>query len=146
MHLEMSVSKILTQGGLWYFYQKFVEMTSKMIYIVALSLKCPRKIHLNTQWGVGGASNSASCRNCSTAPFVLPKCGSNCPPFPSPLLTDLDQNLIAWELKTPQNTQLFLNESRSTVSSLDLFSKINFSPKKFEKFRFPSEIKWDRFL
>ena len=28
-------------------------MTSNMIYIVALGvgLKCPRKIHLNTQWG-----------------------------------------------------------------------------------------------
>ena len=31
-------------------------MTSNMIYIVALGvgLKCPRKIHLNTQCGVGG--------------------------------------------------------------------------------------------
>ena len=32
-------------------YQNFIEMTSNMIYIVALDvgLKCPRKIHLNTQ-------------------------------------------------------------------------------------------------
>ena len=32
-------------------YQKCIEMTSNMIYIVALGvgLKCPRKIHLNTQ-------------------------------------------------------------------------------------------------
>jgi hypothetical protein len=31
-------------------------MTSNMIYIVALGVgfKCPRKIHLNTQWGGGG--------------------------------------------------------------------------------------------
>ena len=34
-------------------YQNLIEMTSNMIYIVALGvgLKCPRKIHLNTQWG-----------------------------------------------------------------------------------------------
>ena len=33
-------------------YQNFTEMTSNMIYIVAfgVGLKCPRKIHLNTQW------------------------------------------------------------------------------------------------
>ena len=33
-------------------YQNFIEMTSNMIYIVAFGggLKCPRKIHLNTQW------------------------------------------------------------------------------------------------
>ena len=32
-------------------YQNFMEMTSNMIYIVAfgVGLKCPRKIHLNTQ-------------------------------------------------------------------------------------------------
>ena len=32
-------------------YQHFTEMTSNMIYIVAFGggLKCPRKIHLNTQ-------------------------------------------------------------------------------------------------
>ena len=32
-------------------YQKFIELTSNMIYIVALGggFKCPRKIHLNTQ-------------------------------------------------------------------------------------------------
>ena len=32
-------------------YQKFVEMTANIIYIVALgvSFKCLRKIHLNTQ-------------------------------------------------------------------------------------------------
>ena len=36
-------------------YQNFIEMTSKMIYIVAfgVGLKCPPKIHLNTQWGWG---------------------------------------------------------------------------------------------
>ena len=34
-------------------YQNFIEMTSNMIYIVAFGggLKCPRKIHLNTQGG-----------------------------------------------------------------------------------------------
>ena len=32
-------------------YQNLIEMTSNMIYIVALGVgfKCPRKIHLNTQ-------------------------------------------------------------------------------------------------
>ena len=36
-------------------YQNFIEMTSNMIYIVALGVgfKCPRKVHLNTQWGEG---------------------------------------------------------------------------------------------
>ena len=34
-------------------YQHFIEMTSNMTYTVALGvgLKCPRKIHFNTQWG-----------------------------------------------------------------------------------------------
>ena len=38
-------------------YQKFTEMNSNMIYIVAfgVGLKYPRKIHLNTQWP-GGAT------------------------------------------------------------------------------------------
>ena len=37
-------------------YQNFTEMTSNMIYIVAfcVGLKCPRKIHLNTQCSGGG--------------------------------------------------------------------------------------------
>ena len=54
MHLEISVSKILTQGR--QNYQIFIEMTSNMIYILALGVgfKCPRKIHLNTQWGGKG--------------------------------------------------------------------------------------------
>ena len=32
-------------------YQNFIEMTSNMIHIVALGvgLKCPHKMHLNTQ-------------------------------------------------------------------------------------------------
>ena len=36
-------------------YQNFIEMTSNMIYIVAfgVGVKCPRKIHLNTQWEGG---------------------------------------------------------------------------------------------
>ena len=39
-------------------YQKLIEITSNVIYIVALGvgLKCPLKIHLNTQWG-GASSN-----------------------------------------------------------------------------------------
>ena len=36
-------------------YSNLIEMTSNMIYIVALGdgFKCPRKIRLNTQWGEG---------------------------------------------------------------------------------------------
>ena len=36
-------------------YQNFIEITSNMIHIVALGcgFKCPRKIHLNIQWGGG---------------------------------------------------------------------------------------------
>ena len=50
----MSVSKILAHRHLWYFkttYQDFIEMTSNMIYSVALAagLKCPHKLHLNSQ-------------------------------------------------------------------------------------------------
>ena len=53
MRLEMSVSKILAM--VLQKYQNVIEMTSNMICIVALGvgLKCPRKIHLNTQWGGG---------------------------------------------------------------------------------------------
>ena len=38
-------------------YQNFTAITSNIIYIVAfgIGLKCPCKIHLNTQWG--GAEN-----------------------------------------------------------------------------------------
>ena len=37
-------------------YQNLIEMTSNIIDIIAFGVgfKCPRKIHLNTQWG-GGA-------------------------------------------------------------------------------------------
>ena len=48
MHLKMSLSKILAQVSMvLQNYQTFIEMTSKMIHIVALSvgLKCPHKIH-----------------------------------------------------------------------------------------------------
>ena len=40
-------------------YPNFTEMTSNMIYIIAfvVGLKCPRKVHLNTQWGGGGGSD-----------------------------------------------------------------------------------------
>ena len=36
-------------------YQNLIEMTSNIIDIVAfgVGIKCPRKIHLNTQWGGG---------------------------------------------------------------------------------------------
>ena len=57
----MSVSKILDH--LWYFKitKKIVEMTANMIYFVALGvgLKCPRKVHLNTQWRGGGGQKFA---------------------------------------------------------------------------------------
>ena len=37
-------------------YQNLIEMTSNIIDIVAFGVgfKCPRKIHLHTQWGRGG--------------------------------------------------------------------------------------------
>ena len=58
MLLQMSLSKILAQGCLCYFksIKFFIEMTSNMIYVVALGVgfKCLRKIHLNTQWEGGG--------------------------------------------------------------------------------------------
>ena len=48
-------------------YQNLMEMTSNMIYIVALGfgLKCQRKIHLNTQWG-GGVVNGSVGKDCGT--------------------------------------------------------------------------------
>ena len=71
MHLEMSVSKILAHGRLWYTlqnYQNFIEITSNMIYIVALGggFKCPRKIHLNTQ-----CPTSFSAHTSIESPFKL---------------------------------------------------------------------------
>ena len=53
MLLQMSRSKISTQGCLWYFKTSkiLIEITLNMIHIVALGvgLKCPSKIHLNIQ-------------------------------------------------------------------------------------------------
>ena len=50
MRLQMSVSKasLILKN-----YQSFIEMTSNMIYIVALGggFICPRKLHSNTQGG-----------------------------------------------------------------------------------------------
>ena len=42
-------------------YQNLIELTSNMIYIVALGigLKCPRKIHLNTQCPPPPSSSSS---------------------------------------------------------------------------------------
>ena len=60
MPLQMSVSKILAHGCLMSMvlqnYHNFIEMTSNMIYIVALGvgLICPRKIHLNTKYKAKG--------------------------------------------------------------------------------------------
>ena len=41
-------------------YQNLIEMTSNIFHSVAfgVGIKCPRKIHLNTQWGGEGASKS----------------------------------------------------------------------------------------
>ena len=67
MRLKISVSNILAQGHLWYFknYQKLIEITSNMIDMIALGggFKCPRKIHLITQWGGG--------HNCPLVPTAL---------------------------------------------------------------------------
>ena len=54
MPLQLTVSKILIHRGLQN-YQNFIELTSNMIYIVALGggFKCPHKIHLNAQCSVG---------------------------------------------------------------------------------------------
>ena len=64
MLLEMFLSKILASMVLQN-YQKLIKMTSNAISIVIFigGLKCPRKIHFNTQWGVG---------KCSPVPLVLP--------------------------------------------------------------------------
>ena len=45
-------------------YQKLIEITSNMIYIVALGvgLKCSRKIHLNTQCRDGARSENLGGR------------------------------------------------------------------------------------
>ena len=52
MLLKISVSKILAHGRLRYFKTTnfFLEMTSNVIYVVALGVgfKCPHKIHLKT--------------------------------------------------------------------------------------------------
>ena len=45
-------------------YQNLIEMTSNIIDIVAFGVgfKCPRKIHLNTQWGGQKGKYSALLR------------------------------------------------------------------------------------
>ena len=75
-------------------YQNIIEMTSNMIYTVALGggFKCPRKIHLNTQClpaqvGIGltdmlnlggGGTNYAHQINICPLPRILrPSSGSN---------------------------------------------------------------------
>ena len=60
MHLKTSVSKILARASMvLQNYQKLIEITSNMIYIVALGggFKCPCNIHLNTQWRGGGGNH-----------------------------------------------------------------------------------------
>ena len=49
-------------------YQKVIVLTSNMIFIVALAVgfKCPRKIHLDTQWGGAYYSHSMSQPKFST--------------------------------------------------------------------------------
>ena len=44
-------------------------MTSNMIYIVAhgIGFKCPRKIHLNTQWGGGDYARPSEFLDLPTA-------------------------------------------------------------------------------
>ena len=44
MHLEISVSTVLQNC------QNLIEMTSNMIFALGVGLKCPPKVHLNTQW------------------------------------------------------------------------------------------------
>ena len=45
-------------------YQNLIEMTSNIIDIVAFGVgfKCPRKIHLNTQWGGGDCAHNITTR------------------------------------------------------------------------------------
>ena len=51
-------------------YQNFTEMTSNMIYIVAfvVGLKCPRKVHLNTQWEGSKMSVSVHAQGIKNCP------------------------------------------------------------------------------
>ena len=106
----MSVSKILTHGRLCMAlqtYQNFVELTSNMIYIAALGvgMKCPRKIHLNTQ----------------------------CPPSPTTLLTtyyrmdgeDWTCSLKCIKAKKSHLTFLEMNFTHSTKKSPKITSISN---------------------
>ena len=53
-------------------YQNLIEMTSNIIYIVAFGVgfKCPRKIHLNTQWG-GDFVLGGFCPNNNSTVFYV---------------------------------------------------------------------------
>ena len=55
-------------------YQNLIEMTSNIFHIVAFGVgfKCPRKIHLNTQWGGGGGRKLPILRRHSL--WTTPKC------------------------------------------------------------------------
>ena len=65
-------------------YQFFSEMTSNMIYIVAfgVGLKCPRKIHLNTQCRGGGANPTLPPPPPGSIGSVLFRVGTVSPPVP----------------------------------------------------------------
>ena len=62
-------------------YQNLIKMTSNIIDIVAFGVgfKCPRKIHLETQWGGGGQSTALTllegvknCRFCDEMVYGWP--------------------------------------------------------------------------
>ena len=70
-------------------------MTSNMIYIVALGVgfKCPRKIHLNTQWGGVGQVVTQGLLIEIVFHLLLPKFGedqSSCPHAHRSLCVQMD--------------------------------------------------------
>ena len=77
MHLEMFVSKILAHRHLWYFkttkiLQKWLQAWMLLLHL-ALGLKCPSKIHLNTQC----PPPDLKTYNCSGITPVFPVLGAN---------------------------------------------------------------------
>ena len=54
-------------------YQNSIEMTSNMIYIVALGsgFKCPHKIHLNTQCPESNSSGKSPSKSIATSLLIV---------------------------------------------------------------------------
>ena len=92
------------------YYQNLKEMTSNTFHIVAfvVGFKCPRKIHLNTQWGGDASRTGGGEIECPLIEPILllflPKFGleGDCPPdLPTPTDLHTTKNIHTGSLLPP---------------------------------------------